>query len=221
MNFTRRNIVTAAVSTAAIASAGSCFGSGIFGRAAAQEVNAFDLAKPVPLGDVVLGSATAPVTMIEYASMSCGHCAEFNKTTFPTIKAAFIDTGKLRFVFREYPLNLPSAVASMLTRCASKGDPDRYHEIAGILFAAQDEWVPKDTAEHLRRIIQQTGMNDAVFDACLSNQTLIDGLQQGRDHASEKLKVNSTPTFFINGVRLNGALPTEEFRKVIEANLKS
>jgi protein-disulfide isomerase len=189
--------------------------------ALAQDVDVAELAKPVPLGDVVLGSANAPVTMIEYASLSCGHCAAFHTGIFPTIKAEYIDTGKLRFIFREYPLDLQAAAASMVARCVADGDPQKYHEAASRLFATQDQWVRTDTAAQLRRIANQSGMDDGAFNACLGNQAMVDGLKLGMEHAHTKLKVDSTPTFFVNGTQLKGAWSIDEFRKLIEAKLKS
>jgi protein-disulfide isomerase len=218
--FLTRRKFSAALSTTALAAAAGLPPLGFIRSAVAQDVNPADLAKPAPLGDVVLGSANAPVTIVEYASMSCGHCAEFHKVTFPKIKSEYIDSDKVRFIFREYPLNLQAAAASMLTRCLGKDDPNRFHEIAGILFAAQDEWVTRDTAVQLRRIAKDAGMDDNAFTACLANQGTVDALQLGMEQASVKLKIDSTPTFFINGTRLKGAYPIEEFRKVIEANLK-
>lgn len=220
MPLTRRHL-TAALSTSALAAVAGLSPLGLIGSALAQDVNPADLAKPVPLGDVVLGSANAPVTIVEYASMSCGHCAAFHSDTFPKIKTEYIDTQKVRFIFREYPLNLQAAAASMLVRCLGKDDPNKFHEVAGVLFAAQEDWVTRDTAAQLRRIAKDAGMDDNAFTACLANQGTVDALQLGMEQASGKLKVDSTPTFFINGTRLKGAYPIEEFRKVIEANLKS
>lgn len=216
MSITRRQL-NAILATTALAVAAPL---GLVEAARAQEIDPADLAKPAPLGDVVLGADNAPVTLIEYASMSCGHCAEFHKTTYPKLKAEYIDTDKVRFIFREYPLNLQAAAASMLARCAGKDDPVKYHDMAGLLFSTQDEWVARDTAAQLRRIASQRGMDDDSFNTCIGNQSMVDGLQAGMAHASIKLRVDSTPTFFINGTRLKGALPVEEFRKVIEANLK-
>jgi protein-disulfide isomerase len=189
--------------------------------AMAQDVDVAELAKPVPLGDIVLGSANAPVTMIEYASLSCGHCAAFHTGIYPTLKAEYIDTGKLRFIFREYPLDLQAAAASMVARCIGKDDPQKYHDAAGRLFATQDQWVRTDTAAQLRRIANQSGLGDDAFNACLGNQAMVDSLKLGMEHANTRLKVESTPTFFVNGTQLKGAWSMDEFRKLIEAKLKS
>jgi protein-disulfide isomerase len=217
---TRRRF-SAALSTTALAAAAGLSLLGLVGSAVAQDVSVADLAKPVPLGDIVLGSENAPVTMIEYASMSCGHCAAFHSDTLPTIKAEYIDTNKVRYIFREFPLDFPAAGASMLARCVGNGDPVKYHAMATTLFAKQQEWAFKDVREQLRRIAEQAGMDERAFSVCLGNQDMVDALQQGANYAGTKLKVDSTPTFFINGTRVKGAYPLEEFRKVIEANLKS
>ena len=212
MSLTRRTITTAIAAVAL---------SGVSRRVAAQDVSAADLATPVPLGDVVIGAEDAPVTMIEYASMSCGHCAAFHETTFPIIRAEYIDTGKVRFIFREFPLDLPAAAASMVARCVSKGDAEKYHDAAKLLFSTQDEWVGQQSAAQLRHIAGKAGLDEAAFETCIHSQETVDALKAGLVHAADKLKVDSTPTFFINGTRVKGAYPIEEFRKVIEANLKS
>jgi protein-disulfide isomerase len=210
---TRRNITIALAATA--------LAGGMPRLAAAQDVNAADLAKPVPLGDVVIGSETAPVTIIEYFSMGCGHCAAFHETTFPLIKADYIDTGKVRFILREFPLDMPAAAASMVARCSSKGDGAKYLDAAKVLFSTQDQWVGQPSAAQLRFIAGKVGLDEAAFETCIRSQETVDALQAGIEHASVKLKVDSTPTFFINGTRVKGAYPIEEFRRVIEANLKS
>src|SRR5262245_9747977 len=190
-------------------------------EAVAQDVNVAELAQPAPLGDIVLGSADAPVTMVEYASLSCGHCAAFHASTYPTLKTEYIDTGKVRFIFREFPLDVQAAAASMVARCVGKGDAAKYHETAGRLFAEQDKWVGRDAAEQLRRIAVQSGLDDQAFETCMSDQALVDGLKLGMAIATSRFRVESTPTFFINGTPIRGAYPIDEFRRVIEAKLKS
>jgi protein-disulfide isomerase len=201
--------------------AAACFSLMDLRAVSAQQIDATELAKPVPLGDIVLGSADAPVTMIEYASLSCGHCAAFHTGVFPALKAEYIDTGKLRFIFREYPLDLQAAAASMVARCVSKGDAQAYHDAAGKLFATQDQWVQRDTAEQLRRIAKESGLDESAFNACLGNQATVDGLKLGMEQANTRLKVGSTPTFFVNGTLLKGSWSIDEFRKLIESKLKS
>jgi protein-disulfide isomerase len=202
----------------AIAAAFLLFGAS---AATAQDVDTAELAKPVPLGDIVIGSADAPVTMIEYASLSCGHCAAFHETTYPTIKTEYIDTGKVRYILREYPLDVKAAAASMVARCASKGDATKYYEAADKLFATQDNWVRRDTAEQLQWTAKELGLDEEAFNACLGNQAMMEALKIGMEIANTRFKVGSTPTFFVNGTPIRGAYPIDEFRRVIEAKLKS
>lgn len=220
MILTRREF-TAALSTTALVAAAGFSPLGLIRSAAAQDANPVELIKPLPLGDVVLGAADSPVTMIEYASMSCGHCAEFHRTIYPKLKADYIDTNRIRFIFREFPLDIKAAAGAMLARCVGKDDPKKYHAVVDILFATQNDWVLKDTSEQLRRVAKQAGMNDETFNACLANQSMLDAMKQGQDQAYEKFKVDSTPTFFINGTKLKGGATLEDFRKLIDPNLKS
>jgi len=221
VTITRREFTFALSTTALVAAAGlSPFG--LIRSAAAQDVNAAELAKPVPLGDVVLGDPNSPVTLIEYASMTCPHCAEFQATVFPKLKADYIDTNKIRYIFREFPLDIKAAAGSMLARCIGKDDPKKYHAVVDLLFATQNTWAAaSDTSEQLKKLSKQTGMSDEAFNACLSNQSMLDAIKQGQDQAYEKFKVDSTPTFFVNGTKLKGGASYEDFKKLIDPNLKS
>jgi protein-disulfide isomerase len=216
-----RRAFNAALSTTALLAAAGVTPFSLIGEAHTQDANAADLATAHPLGDVVLGPANATVTIIEYASMSCGHCAEFHKTVYPKIKSEYIDTNKVRFIFREFPLDIKAAAGAMLARCIGKDDPNKYHAIIDTLFATQNDWVMQNTTEQLSRIGKQAGMSDQSFTECLSNQSMLDGIKKGQDFAYEKLKVDSTPTFFVNGTRLKGGSTFEDFDKLIKPNLKS
>ncbi|MDQ8730737.1 DsbA family protein [Bradyrhizobium sp. LHD-71] len=218
MILTRREFTVALSATALVAGFSPL---GLIRSAMAQDANPAELAQPVPLGDMALGPANAPVTIIEYASMSCGHCAEFQKTVFPKIKAEYIDTNKIRYIFREFPLDIKAAAGSMLARCVGKDDPKKYFAVVDILFATQNDWVLKDTSEQLRRVAKQAGMNDETFNACLANQSMLDAMKKGQDQAFEKFKVDSTPTFFVNGTKLKGGASFEDFKKLIDQGLKS
>jgi len=166
---------------------------------------------------VILGSAKAPVTIIEYASMTCPHCAHFSETTFPELRKRYIDTGKVRFIFREFPLDALAAAGFMLARCAGK---DKFMPIVETLFAKQADWIVKEPVPALQGIAKQFGFTEDSFKECLANQKLLDGIQAVRDHAVEKLGVNSTPTFFINGKKMVGALTIEQMAKEIDPYLK-
>ena len=205
MSLTRRKFLSAA----AVLTLGA---TGIIGTVlpplstlafAADEPSLEDLAHAGPDGDVVLGPDNAPVTVIEYASMTCPHCAHFEETTLPELKKRYIDTGKVRYVMREFPLDALAAAGFMLARCAG---PDKYETVVETLFAKQADWVVAKPIEPLMAIAKQFGFTEESFNACLANQKVLDDIQAVRDHAVSKLAVNSTPTFFINGKRLVGDL---------------
>jgi len=177
-----------------------------------------ELMKPNPLGEMTMGDEKAPITVIEYASMTCPHCAHFSETTFPELKKRYIDTGKVRFMFREFPLDQLALAGFMLVRCAG---PDKYFPLVETLFAQQRDWVVQKPLEPLRGIAKQAGLTQQAFDTCLDNRELIDGIEKVRGQAAEKLGVNSTPTFFINGKRVPGALSIEEMEKEFAPYLKS
>jgi protein-disulfide isomerase len=182
-----------------------------------------ELAKPAPDGDMALGSNNAPVTIIEYASMTCPHCAHFSETTFPELKKRYIDTGKVRYIFREFPFDKLAAAAFMLARCASKdGGGEKYMAVVETLFAKQNEWaVPDDAAPRLQNIAKQLGFSDESFKACLTNQQVLNGIEAVRDRAVQKLGVSSTPTFFVNGKKVVGDVPIETLAKEIDPYLKT
>ena len=186
-------------------------------RAEAAEPDPAELAKAGPDGDVVLGSEKAPVTIVEYASMTCPHCAHFSETTFPELQKRYIDTGKVRFIFREFPLDALAAAGFMLARCGGK---EKFMPIVETLFAKQREWMVEKPIEPLREIAKQFGFTHQSFDECLANQKVLDGIQNVRDRAAEKLGVNSTPTFFINGKKFNGDQSIEAMTKEIDPYLK-
>jgi protein-disulfide isomerase len=176
-----------------------------------------ELAKPGPDGDVVLGSEKAPVTIIEYASMTCPHCAHFSTTTFPELEKRYIDTGKVRFIFREFPLDPLAAAGFMLARCAGK---NRFMPVVEALFAKQQDWMVQKPIPPLMAIAKQFGFTEQSFDQCLANQQVLESIQAVRDRAAEKLGVNSTPTFFVNGKKLTGDQSIEAMAKEIEPYLK-
>ena len=187
----------------------------------AMAQSAADVAKPVSLPDMALGPADAAVTITEYASMTCPHCAAFNAEVFPKIKAAYIDTGKVRYIFREFPLDIKAAAGSMLGRCIAKGDSGKYFAVIDLLFKSQGDWVMKNTTETLTRIGKQAGLSQQAVDDCLKDQALLDKIVADQKFANEVLKVNSTPTFFLNGEMIKGETSFEEFDKRIKSLLKS
>ena len=188
-------------------------------KPAPTEVPVDELMKPGPLPDLVLGNADAPITVVEYASMTCGHCAHFHTTVFPTLKEKYVDTGKVRFIMREFPLDNLAAAASMLARCA--GD-DKTFPLISVLFAKQDDWafVKGDPRPELLKFAKQAGFTQESFEKCLTDQKLLDDIAAIRSRAAETFGVNATPTFFVNGKKLNG-VDLADFEKAFEPILKS
>ena len=176
-----------------------------------------ELMAPGPLGDHSLGSANAPVTIIEYASLTCPHCAHFHETTYPELKRKYIDTGKVRFIFREFPLDPLAAAGSMLARCAGK---DKYFPLIETLFSQQKDWVVQKPLQPMLGIAKQAGFTQQSFDECLANQEMLTGIEETRTRASTKLGVTSTPTFFINGKIIRGGMTPEELDKQLAPYLK-
>jgi protein-disulfide isomerase len=190
------------------------------GPAQAETIPSAELMKPDKLPDMTMGSDKAPVTVIEYASMTCPHCAHFNEVTFPEIKKRYIDTGKVRYIFREFPLDSLAAAAFMLARCAADTDSNKYFALVDTLFRQQRTWAVEKPLPPLLTIAKQAGFTQQTFDACLANQKVLDGIESVRQRAVSTFKVQSTPTFFINGTAYPGALEIDEMAKLIDAQVK-
>ena len=179
------------------------------------EVSTEELMKPGELSEIALGRADAKVTVVEYASMTCGHCAHFANDVFANFKTKFIDSGKVRYIFREFPLDNLAAAASMLARCAGG---DKTFPLIETFYAKQADWAftQSNPVPKLFDIAKQAGFTQESFDKCLTDQKLLDQLTAIKNRASETFGVGSTPTFFINGKRLQDAPSLEAFDKVIE-----
>ena len=189
------------------------------GAALAQNAPVQDLAVPGPLGDVWLGPADAKVTIIEYASLTCSHCATFHKDTYPKLKERYIDTGKVRFTLREFPLDPLATAGFMLARC--EGEP-KYYPITDLLFDTQRTWAFVDKPlDALQQMLKQAGFSQEKFESCLRDQKLYEAVNAVRKRGEEKFKVNSTPTFFINGQRHGGSLSIDELEKIIKPMLEA
>src|ERR1700754_3889196 len=214
-----RRAFTAALSLTGLAALAGFSPLRLITEAMAQ--SAADVAKPVSLPDMALGPANAPVTITEFASMTCPHCAAFNAEVFPKIKSTYIDTGKIRYIFREFPLDIKAAAGSMLARCIAKDDATKYFAVVDMLFRQQNDWVMKNTTETLTRIGKQAGLSQQAVEDCLKDQALLDKIAADQKYANEVLKVNSTPTFFLNGEMIKGENSFEEFDKRIKSLLKS
>jgi protein-disulfide isomerase len=196
---------------------GRLSGLNLVGEALAQTPSQADLMKSLPLEDMAMGPENAPVTIIGYMSTTCPHCANFEKVTFPELKKRYIDTGKVRFIYREFVLNQLDAAAVMLLRCTTK---ERYFPLLEAFFQQQDQWVVQQPLPPLLAIAKQAGFTQESFEKCLSNQKLLDDIDSGRRHATEKLGVNSTPTFFINGKLVRGDMSIDQVEKEIQPYLK-
>src|SRR5262245_7852625 len=163
--------------------------------------NLAELLKPGPLPEMSMGNADAPNVIIEYASMTCPHCAQFQKEVLPELKKKYIDTGKAKYILREFPLDGLALAAFMVARCSGN---DRYFPMVDALFETQPTWAVtgSDGKDKLLLIARQSGMSKEDFDKCLADKTLFDNIVEIRRKANEEFGVDSTPSFFINGKRL-------------------
>jgi protein-disulfide isomerase len=166
-------------------------------------------------GERSLGDPKAPVVMIEYASATCPHCAEFHVKIWPMIKKDFVETGKVRFLFREFPLDQTAMGAFMLARCVPE---DKYFVTIDTMFRQQETW-RKNPKDGLFRIVGMAGLSEQDADACLKKQDLAQSIYQTTQKANKEFGVKGTPTFFVNGTLLDGHEDPESVRKGIVAAL--
>lgn len=172
-------------------------------------------AESTDLPENVMGDENAPVTIIEFSSMTCPHCAIFHKDTLPELKTKYIDTGKVKYILREFPLDQLAAAAFMLGRCLEKRES--YFDLINMLYARQSEWAyGEDRVGSLKNLAKQAGFTDDSFKACLDDKALYAKILKIKNNGSEEFKIQSTPTFFVNGAKLEGAQPIAEFDKLIE-----
>jgi protein-disulfide isomerase len=204
---------------AALCVVGFALAMGVAAPAAAQTMIPMNqLMAPDALPDSTQGSASAPVTIIEYASMTCSHCAAFHDETWPKLKAKYIDTGKVKFALREFPLDPLATAAFMLARCVG---PEKRDALVDLLYGQQRNWAfGQKPIEALAGLVKQAGVSQADFDICLKNQELYDQVNKVHDRALKSFNVKATPTFFVNGREMNGELTIEEFDKVLQPLLK-
>ena len=166
--------------------------------------------------DFVIGNEDAKITIIEYASLSCSHCADFHVNTLETLKKEYIDTGKVKMVFRDYPFNYPALLGSMVLRCI----PENYrYDYMNALFKLQPDWVNKKnkkTIQELYKIMQSGGMTKEEYDACIYNTDLENEILEGVMEAQNQFNIKSTPSFIINGKLIEGNKSIKEFRQIID-----
>ena len=188
---------------------------------AAPAAFAEPLSTEAAVADRILGDPAAPVTLLDFSSLTCPHCADFHKETLPRLKEKYIDTGKVRLVFRDFPLDRNALHGAMLARCA---DPKRYYGFLDVLFKSQGQWGrAADPLKALAQIGALGGVAQADFDACMANKALEEALLQRTLEAQKKYQVQSTPTFILNdgAARVDGAQPIEKFEEAIEKLLKN
>jgi protein-disulfide isomerase len=200
----RRNLLVGAAAIA-LAAATPAF-------AQETKVDLTDLMTPPKEGDMVLGQDTAKVTIIEYASASCPHCAAFYNDVFVPFRKDYIDTGKVKFIFREFPHNDQAMGAFMLARCSAK---DKYFPLIDIFFKTQQKWVP-DAYNQLKDIAKQTGMSAEDFDKCLKNVDVAKGIMEARDKGDKSYGVKGIPTIFINGKLWEGERTLDDLKKYVD-----
>ena len=169
------------------------------------------------LSDRVLGNPNAPVTLIEYASLTCPHCANFAKETLPGVKKDYVETGKVKLIYRDFPLDNLALRAAMMARCAPK---ERYFGLLETLFATQANWARSaDPSAALQRLGAVAGLSAENFEACINNREVFDGIVAMRGTAEKEHKVKSTPAFLVDGRMVTGDLALPEFRKALDAAL--
>lgn len=231
MTISRRRFIETAATLGLTAAAGaalvtqpaksmSFFGNNSTADNATADVNAIPqaLQESPDLPDVVLGNPEASVTVIEYASLTCGFCAAFHTSTFPAVKERYIEPGLIRYITRMYPLDDVALSAAMVTRC---GNENLYYPMLETLFERQRQWaVVERPGPELFRIARQAGFTEESFQACLTNQTLYDAILTQKNSAFEELGVQSTPTFFFNGKLVSGALSIEAFAREVDPLLE-
>ncbi len=201
------------VALAIIVAAAGSFGG--FSGTARAEI----LGTEAALADRSLGDPNAPVTIIEYSSLGCSHCKAFHTETLPVLQKEYIDTGKVRLIYRDFPLGNRAMAAAMIARCAPA---ERYFGMVKLFFAKQSDWSQsEDAIGALSKVAKFGGLSGTDVSACLQNQALIDGLRARAETGQEEHGVESTPTFFIvnNGEVIKGSLPADAFRERIEAAL--
>lgn len=179
----------------------------------AGSVDMGKLLEPGALPDQVLGNADAPVTIVEYASMTCPHCATFHERTLPELKSKYIDTGKVRLILREFPFDPRAEAGFMLARCSK----DNYFPMVDVLFKQQQNWAAVQNAKDaLLQIAKLAGFSQESFEACLTDQKLLEDVRAVRERGAKDFGVDSTPTFFIDGNRYPGALSIAELSAIID-----
>lgn len=176
------------------------------------------LLEPQALPDKVFGNIDAPVTVIEYASVTCGFCIKFHTETWPALRAKYVETGKIRFVIREFPLDQLATAGFMLARCA---DDEKWYPTLDLLYRTKESWAhAQNPADALLQAVRMAGFNKESFETCLKDEKLFQNMRSGLARASKEFGVESTPTFFVNGTKHTGALTLDQFDAILQPLLK-
>lgn len=225
--FSRRKIISAMAVVPAVALLAACNGeepkadapaapesSGVTPPPDSGSVDMDKLLADAPMEEKIVGNADAPVTIIEYASMTCPHCANFHNNTWPGIKEKYVDTGRARLIFREFGFDPRAEAGFMLARCAG----DNYFAMIDVLFKQQESWSrAADGKAALLKIARLAGFSQESFEACLTDQKLLDDVRAVKNRGANEFGVESTPTFFINGKKYAGALSVDEMSAIIDS----
>lgn len=223
----RRNVIMLGLGAAAVAGIGGYYFLGGDSQAESGKSNSMadKLLEKGALPDHPVGDANAPVTIIEYSSMTCPHCANFHNTILPDLKKKYVETGKVRYIVREFPLNPAAVTAAMLTRCVA---PEKYNPFVEAIYEKQALWafgkgLPEGQHKPLEQLFdlaKQVGMSKKSFDECLADQALLDNIVKVRTRGNEVFKVQSTPTFFVNGTMVRGVSSLRQLEEAMEPFLK-
>ena len=214
MKLNRRTFSQRLALSAIAATATTAFSAGAF----AQSFSPDDLHAAPAIGDKTLGPDDAKVIVVEYASATCPHCAAFHTGTFKELKSEFIDTGKIKFISREFPLDDLALAGFMVARCVPD---DKYFGMLDLIYEQQRTWAGQNAQTELLKMAKLAGLSKAEFDACLKNEELAKGILAIRKDGAEKFDVKATPTFYVNGKKLEGDRDIAGFRKAIEAAASS
>lgn len=181
--------------------------------AQANPAMAARLMEPTDLPDKAFGNADAPVTIVEYASVTCGFCLRFHTETWPALKQKYVDTGKVRFIMREFPLDALATAGFMLARCSGE---QRWYPTLDLLYRTKETWAHSEKPmDGLLDAVRFAGFTKETFEACLRDEKLYKGITSTAQRATKEFGVNSTPTFFVNGEKHVGALTLEQFDKIL------
>ena len=211
----RRRFILAGGTVAALLAAVLTFSAApASAQAAKPDVDVEELMKTGELPDNVVGKSDAPITIIEYSSMTCPHCADFHKNVLPALKTKYIETGKVKYIVREFPLDNVAATAAMLSRCV---EPAKFIDFVDLLYSRQDDWANNRALTELQKFAKQVGFTEERFNTCVRDEKALKHIEWVRDRGNKQFGVKATPSFFVNGRRIKGAATIEKFDELIAA----